>query len=398
MPAARISSVAGQGVQHHAGALHPLFGPHRVGPAHLGVDEEIVVAVALHGVVHILRRAGAGVELAGRQHAAHLAAGHFLVGQPDRQRAGDQLVVGRLVLDLLPVFARLKHDAGPHKGHVQQHVDLVEGQPVLDQAAVIVKQDPAVFQERVHHAAVLPAAVLLDQRDGRVKMADGHQRLDAVFMAFLKQTAVEGDAGGVGGVVVAVGQDARPGNGQPVALEAHARHQGDVLFIMVVHVDGLVGGVGVVRIAFQHLQLAAGHLHAVRAKGHHVHAGKPAPVHIVGALALVGGGGAAPQKSVRHSHGIVSFREPCSPAAGRAQGRFPVKAPVRRHVAINSIKCPPPKEKPRPANGKHSFIPPAAGRPFENKRTSRPKILPVFCAVCAVCAAFLFDGRRAAAI
>ena len=252
--------------------------------------------------MHIGGGAGAGVILSAGQHAAHLAAGHFLVGQPDRQRTGDQLVVGRLILDLFPVFARLKHDARAGKRLVDQHVDLVEGQPVFDQAAVIVKQHPAVFQERVHHAAVLPAAVLFDQRNGRIKMADGHQRLDAVFMAFLKQTAVEGDAGGVGGVVVAVGQDARPGDGQPVALEAHARHQGNVLFIVVVHVDGLVGGVIMLVVAFQHLHLAAGYLQAVGAVGQHINVGKPAPVRVVGALALVGGGGAAPQKSVWHSH------------------------------------------------------------------------------------------------
>src|SRR5699024_1696707 len=82
---------------------------------------------------------------------------------------------------------------------------------------------------------------------------------------------------------------------------------GDVLLVMVVHVDGFVSGVDVVGIAFQHLHLAPGDLHAVRPEGHHVHAGQAPAVHVVGTLTLVGGSGAAPQKSFRHSHGCPSL-------------------------------------------------------------------------------------------
>lgn len=88
------------------------------------------------------------------------------MGQLHGAGAGQQLVVCGPILDLLHILARLEHQTGAHKGHVQQHVDLVEGQPVLDQPAEVVEQHLAVAHKGVDHAAVFPAAVLLDQRNG----------------------------------------------------------------------------------------------------------------------------------------------------------------------------------------------------------------------------------------
>jgi len=63
---------------------------------------------------------------------------------------------------------------------------------------------------------------------------------------------------------------------------------------MVVHVDGLMGGVKVPGVTVQHLQLAHGHGEAIRAERYHIHAGQAPPALVVCALALVGGGGTAP--------------------------------------------------------------------------------------------------------
>ena len=230
------------------------------------------------------------------------------MGQLHGAGAGQQLVVCGPILDLLHILARLEHQTGAHKGHVQQHVDLVEGQPVLDQPAEVVEQHLAVAHKGVDHAAVFPAAVLLDQRNGGVKVADGDQRLDAVLAALLEHAAVEGDASRIGLGIVAVGEDAGPRNGQTIALEAHLRKQGNILFVVVVHVDGLVGGVEVLCIALQHLHLAARHRAAVGTEGDHIHAGQPTAVHIVCALTLVGSGCTAPQKAFLHFHtDILTF-------------------------------------------------------------------------------------------
>ena len=115
-------------------------------------------------------------------------------------------------------------------------------------------------------------------------------------MALVKEAVVEGQARLVGGVVVAVGENPGPGDGQPVALEAHLGKQLDVLLVVVVHVDGLMGGVAVAVIAVQHLHLAQHHREPVGAEGDHIHRGQTPASLLVGTFTLVGGGGAAPQE------------------------------------------------------------------------------------------------------
>src|SRR5699024_10965284 len=174
-----VGLVLGGAVQMDAGLLHPLFGPDGVGAPGLGVDEEVVVPVRLQRRPDVVGAAGAGVELAGGQHAAHHGPRHHLVGQTHRFGAGHDLVVGGAVFDFGGVLALFKEDARAHEGQVQQHVDLVEGQPVFHLVLVAGKDGGAVFQVGVDHPAVFPAAVFLDQGDGGVKVADGDQRLDA---------------------------------------------------------------------------------------------------------------------------------------------------------------------------------------------------------------------------
>ena len=127
-------------------------------------------------------------------------------------------------------------------------------------------------------------------------MADGDQRLDAVLVALVEEGVVERQTLFVRLGIVAIGQDAGPRDGQAVALEAHLGEEGDVLFEVVVHVDGLMRGVEVLVIAFQHLQLSEHHRKAVLAERHDIHIGQSASALVVSALALVGSGRAAPQK------------------------------------------------------------------------------------------------------
>lgn len=206
--------------------------------------------------------------------------------------------MGSLILDLLHVLAGIEHQPCAGKGEVQQHIDLVEGEPVLHLALETVEQHLAVMDVGVHHAAVFPAAVFFDQRNGGVKVADGDQRLDAVLMALVKNAVVEGQPRLVGLGVIAVGQDARPCNGQPEALEAHLCKQGDILFIMVIQVNGFVAGVEMRIVTIQHLHIARCHRETIRAEGGHIHRGKTLAVCLPCTLALVGGGSAAPQKAL----------------------------------------------------------------------------------------------------
>ena len=305
-------------MQLHPGALHPLFSPHGVSAAHLYIGKEVVVPVCLLRRPHILRGAGAGVELPCRQHTAHHGVRHFFVRQLYRLCAGHQLVMGGLILDLLHILAGVEHQPCAGKGQVQQHVDLIKGEPVLHLAFEAVEQHLAVVDVGVHHAAVFPAAVFFDEGNGSVKVADGDQRLNAVLMALVKNAVVEGQSCLVGLSIVAVGQDAGPCNGQPEALEAHLCKQGDILFIMVIQVNGLVAGVEMCVIAAQHFHIARCHRKTVRAEGGHIHRSQTLAVCLPCTLALVGGGSAAPQKALgKFAHTLYLLVYFCAPAERR---------------------------------------------------------------------------------
>ena len=179
---------------------------------------------------------------------------------------------------------------------MQQHVDLVEGEPVFHLSLVAVKQHFTVVHIGIHHAAVLPAAILFYEGNGGIEVADGHKRFNAVFVALIKHILIELQALFIGPGIVAVRQDAGPCDGQPEALETHLGKEGDILFIMVIQVNGFMAGIIVLVVALQHFQPTQRHREAVRAKRGHIHGGKALAACLPCALALVGSGGTAPQK------------------------------------------------------------------------------------------------------
>jgi len=137
-------------------------------------------------------------------------------------------------------------------------------------------------------------------------------------MALVKNAVVEGQPRLVGLGVIAVGQDARPCNGQPEALEAHLCKQGDILFIMVIQVNGFVAGVEMRIVTIQHLHIARCHRETIRAEGGHIHRGKTLAVCLPCTLALVGGGSAAPQKALgKFAHTLYLLVYFCAPAERR---------------------------------------------------------------------------------
>lgn len=70
---------------------------------------------------------------------------------------------------------------------------------------------------------------------------------------------------------------------------------------MVIQVNGLVAGVIVPVIAFQHFQPAQRHRKTVSAKRGHIHGGKALAARLPCAFALIGSGGTAPQKIFRET-------------------------------------------------------------------------------------------------
>ena len=210
--------------------------------------------------------------------------------------------MGGQVLDGLLVLAFLKDQTGTHKRQVQNHIDLVEGKPVLHQALVAGEDRDREVLVEVDELAVAPAAILLDEVNRAVEVRDGHERLDAVRLTLAEHVLVEGQAGLVGLGLVTVGEDAGPRQAHTEGLKAHLGKEGDVLLVVVIEIDAGLRGIVIAVLEVEHLALAGDHRIALGAVRSHVHVGKAAAVHVVGALALVGSRCAAPQEVITESH------------------------------------------------------------------------------------------------
>ena len=158
-------------------------------------------------------------------------------------------------------------------------------------------------------------------------MRDGHERLDAVRLALAEHVLVEGEACLVGLGLIAVGEDAGPGQAHAERLEAHLGEQRDVLFVVVVEIDAGLGGIVIAVLEVEHFALAGAHGKALRAVRHDVNVRKAATIDVVGALALVGCGRAAPQEALGELLYLVCHGNP-SLLAWRHAGR--IQQPARR--------------------------------------------------------------------
>ena len=186
-----------------------------------------------------------------------------------------------------------------------EHVDLVEGQPVADEPLEFSEKGRHKSLVKIDHLSAAPAAVLLDEMDGAVKVRDGDQGLNVVFAALCKELAVELDAFAVGFGLVAVRVDPGPGDGQAVDRKTHLGKELYVLLKVMVHVDPFPGRVEVTVLEVEHLSFAAGNEAAVRTVRDHVDIGEAAAVEVEGAFALIGGSGAAPEKVCGKTHIIL---------------------------------------------------------------------------------------------
>ena len=74
---------------------------------------------------------------------------------------------------------------------------------------------------------------------------------------------------------------------------------------MVVEIDAGLRGIVIAVLEVEHFALARDHRIALGAVRSHVHVGKAATVHVVGALALVGSRRAAPQEVITESHASI---------------------------------------------------------------------------------------------
>ena len=132
-------------------------------------------------------------------------------------------------------------------------------------------------------------------------MSNGHQGLNAVLMAFLKEVFVKFQASFIGLQLIPLRENPAPSNGQPIGLKTHLTKEGNVLFEAMVHVNSFLGWVEIAFLKVKHLFLTRDDGQTVLTNRHHVYIGQPATIRIVSALALVGSCRSTPQKTIRKS-------------------------------------------------------------------------------------------------
>ena len=166
----------------------------------------------------------------------------------------------------------------------------------MHEAAVAVEEHLHEPLVELDEGAVSPGAVLLDEVDGAVEVRDGHEGLDPVLAAAAEHVLVEGEPGLVGLFLVAIGEDAAPGDGEAKDLKAHLREEGYVLAVVVVEVDSRLGRVVVPGLKVEHAPQTATYVVALRPVWDDVDIGKAAAALVITSLALVGSGGSSPKE------------------------------------------------------------------------------------------------------
>ena len=207
------------------------------------IREEQRTLTKLIGFHHILRAAGVGICCAQRQHAADLCTRYHLMAGFDSQCIGHKHIVCSLILPLRCIGIICHHHAGCQIRQLEGVVDLVESHPVLDLILVALKQHLAVALKEADQLAVVPATVLFDQRQRSLEVRDCDHRFNAPAVQFPEHILVVAQTLLVGLGIVAVRENATPCNGGAQALHAHLAKHGNVFFVVMVEVDGFMGGI-----------------------------------------------------------------------------------------------------------------------------------------------------------
>ena len=188
---------------------------------------------------------------------------------------------------------------------VQDHVDLVEGQPVSYPAPIPLEHSLCKAQIEVDKFSVRPAAIGRGKIQRHLVMADGHKRLNAVLLQFIQNLVVKFQPLLVGHKLISIRENARPAQRKAEHLKSHLRKKSDIFFIAMIEIDGCLLQIKLRRWNDRFFE------HTVR---HGIRAGKLFAILQHSTFALVGSNRAAPEKVFRKCqrriHGVLLFKSP----------------------------------------------------------------------------------------
>ncbi len=176
---------------------------------------------------------------------------------------------------------------------LDEGAELIDGEDVLDAVGQALRDIAGVVGKRLRRLAPLPAAEAVLQGLRQVPVVERGEGLDAVGEQLVDEPVVEVEPLRVR-LTVAVGEDARPRDGEAVRLDAERLHQLHVAFVEVIVVIG-------------HVAVGVAHDLAGRMR-EGVPDGRPAPVLLDRALDLIRRGRRAPQEAGRERAQRVALR------------------------------------------------------------------------------------------
>ena len=211
----------------------------------LGVGEGIRCPHHLLCLQDILRLAGIGVVRELREHAADLCGRVHLVDDAGRLGRCHELVVHRLGNHLIEPLAR---EAVLHKGARDERValdgvDLIEREPVLHLSLPACHAGTDKAGEEIDRFARVPALVGKDKIERRLIVRERDERLYPIVPELGKYLVVVGKAFLVRLRVVCIREDAAPGDGHAVDLEAHLGEKRDIFLVVVVEIRAMALGI-----------------------------------------------------------------------------------------------------------------------------------------------------------
>ena len=199
-----------------------------------------------------------------------------------------QIFCLRLILSLF------EHKTRAHEREVKDHVDLIECQPVFYKPFISCEEHGDEFLIEINEFTVLPSAVLLNQVDRAVEMCDCDKGLDSVFAALFEYIFIELKPFLVRLCLVPVREDTCPCDGETVCLESHLAEHGDILLVVMIHVDRFHGRIVMFAVRTKHLFMTQAHRETVFTVRAHVYIRKPSSAFVVSSFTLIRGCRAAP--------------------------------------------------------------------------------------------------------
>src|SRR6266478_5704484 len=170
---------------------------------------------------------------------------------------------------------------------------LVEDAPVGNAVAESAAHDVRVFGKACGEVAIRPAAcVFKDLR--QIPVIEGDERANLCFEKRVGEALVVVNPFGIG-FAAAAGLNARPGDGEAIALEVHLLRELDVFFEAAIGITGDVAGFA--------------SLHAAYGVGETIPDGFAFAVLVPGAFYLIGGGSHAPEEFLGEGAGAGVCRK-----------------------------------------------------------------------------------------